>query len=119
MDQVTAGTLADRALQPSAEFTTRSILNTSGWIKDPIALNRPRPNYTEEARKKKIQGVILARALVGADGSVRQVVIRRGLPGGLDGEAILAVSQMRFRPAMRNGQPVATWITLEVEFNLR
>jgi TonB family protein len=85
----------------------------------PVPLNRPRPNYTEEARKNKIQGVILARALIGAEGTVRQVAIRRGLPGGLDGEAILAVSQMRFRPAMRDGNPVATWITLEVEFNLR
>jgi TonB family protein len=84
-----------------------------------VPLNRPRPNYTEEARKNKIQGVVLARALVGADGTVRQVAIRRGIGSGLDSEAILAVSQMRFRPAMKNGQPVATWITLEVEFNLR
>ena len=85
----------------------------------PVALNRPRPNYTEQARKEKIQGIVLARALVGADGVVRQVVIRRSLPAGLDAEAIQAVNQMRFRPAMRNGQPVATWISLEVEFNLR
>jgi periplasmic protein TonB len=85
----------------------------------PVALNRPRPNYTEQARKEKIQGIVLARALVGPDGVVRQVVIRRSLPGGLDAEALKAVYQMRFRPAMRNGQPVATWISLEVEFNLR
>ena len=85
----------------------------------PVALNRPRPNYTEAARKNKIQGVIRARVLVGADGSVQKVVIVRPLTDGLNEEAIAAVYQMRFRAATRSGQSVASWITLEVEFNLR
>ena len=85
----------------------------------PVALNRPRPNYTEAARKNKIQGVVLTRVLVGADGSVQQVVIVRALPDGLTEEAIVAVHQMRFRAATRNGQSVASWVALEVEFNLR
>jgi len=41
------------------------------------------------------------------------------LPDGLDEEAIVAVKQMRFRPATRNGQPVDFWVTLEVELSLR
>ena len=85
----------------------------------PVPLNRPRPNYTEKARQNKIQGVIRARVLVGSDGSVSKVVIVRPLPDGLNEEAISAVYQMRFRAATRSGQSVASWITLEVEFNLR
>ncbi len=85
----------------------------------PMALNRPRPNYTEEARKNKIQGVVRARALVGADGGVKQVRVISGLSDGLNEEAILAVKQMRFKPATKNGQPVPYWVVLEVEFNLR
>jgi len=85
----------------------------------PMALNAPRPNYTEEARKNKIQGVVRARVLVGIDGIVKQVRIIRGLPDGLNEEAIRAAMQMRFRPAMRNGQAVAYWSLLDVEFNLR
>jgi TonB family protein len=85
----------------------------------PVALNRPRPNYTEDARKNKVQGVIRARALIGADGSVKDVRLVSHLPDGLDEEAILAVKQMRFRPAMKSGQPVNFWQMLEVEFNLR
>jgi TonB family protein len=85
----------------------------------PMALNKPRPNYTEEARKNKIQGVVLARLLVGADGSVRQVRIVRGLPDGLNEEAIRAAYQIRFKAAMKSGQPVAFWVTVEIEFNLR
>jgi TonB family protein len=86
----------------------------------PFPLNSPRPNYTEEARKNKIQGVVRARVLVAADGTVRQVKLAgRGLPDGLNEEAIRAAYQMRFRPATRAGQPVAHWVSLEIEFNLR
>ncbi|HWC76631.1 MAG TPA: energy transducer TonB [Blastocatellia bacterium] len=85
----------------------------------PMALNRPRPNYTEEARKNKIQGVVLARLLIGADGAVKQVRITRGLPDGLNEEAIRAAYQIRFKPAMKSGQPVAFWQGVEIEFNLR
>jgi TonB family protein len=98
-------------------------LNADGSAKSvdskPQALNRPRPNYTEEARKNKIQGVVRARALIGADGGVKQVRVISGLSDGLNEEAILAVKQMRFKPATKNGQPVAYWVVLEVEFNLR
>lgn len=86
----------------------------------PVALNRPRPNYTEEARKDKVQGSVRARVLVGSDGIVKQVKIAgAGLPDGLNEEAIQAAKQMRFQPAMKNGEKVAYWVTVEIEFNLR
>ena len=85
----------------------------------PIALNSPQPRYTEEARKNKIQGNVTARVLVGSDGQVKQVKIQRGLPDGLDEQAIQAAYQLRFKPAMKNGQPVAYWIPVLIEFNLR
>jgi TonB family protein len=85
----------------------------------PRALNAPRPNYTEEARSNKVQGVVRARILVGSDGTVQQVRISKGLPYGLNEEAIRAAMQMRFRPAMKDGVAVAYWMALDVEFNLR
>lgn len=85
----------------------------------PIALNSPQPRYTEEARKNKIQGNVTARVLIGADGQVKQVKIVRGLPDGLDEQAIQAAYQLRFKPAMKSGQPVAYWMPVLIEFNLR
>lgn len=85
----------------------------------PIALNSPSPRYTEEARKNKIQGTVRVRVLIGADGGVKQVRMVRGLPDGLEEEAIRAAYQLRFRPAMKGGQPVAFWQLVEIEFNLR
>ncbi|HXF38410.1 MAG TPA: energy transducer TonB [Blastocatellia bacterium] len=86
----------------------------------PVLLNEPRPFYTEEARKNKVQGVVKVRILVDESGAVRQVIVTRALPDGLSEQAIRAANQMRFRPAMKNGQPVAYWISnVEIEFNLR
>ncbi|HJQ25984.1 MAG TPA: TonB family protein [Blastocatellia bacterium] len=85
----------------------------------PVPLNSPQPRYTEEARKNKIQGVVIARVLVGADGAVKQARIVRGLPDGLDEQAIQAAYQLRFRPAMKAGQPIAFWVPVQIEFNLR
>jgi periplasmic protein TonB len=85
----------------------------------PIPLNNPSPRYTEEARRNKIQGVVLARVLIGPDGSVKKVTISRGLPDGLDEQAIQAAYQLRFKPAMKGGQPVAFLQTVQIEFNLR
>jgi protein TonB len=85
----------------------------------PRALNSPQPRYTEEARKNKIQGTVLAKVLVGTDGIVKQARILRGLPDGLDEQAIQAAHQIRFQPAMKGGQPVAFWVTVSIEFNLR
>lgn len=82
----------------------------------PLLLNNPRPNYTEDARNNKIQGVVHVRVLVGTDGLVKQVKVMRGLPDGLTDEAIIAAKRMRFKPAMKNGQPVAYWQRVEIEF---
>jgi TonB family protein len=85
----------------------------------PAALNRPRPNYTEDARKNKVQGTVRLRVLVGSDGTVRQARPVTFLSDGLTEEALRAAMQMRFRPAMRNGQPVEYWVPVDIEFNLR
>jgi TonB family protein len=84
----------------------------------PEALNNPRPNYTEEARKNGIQGIVVARVLVGTDGAVRRVYIVQGLPDGLNLEAIRAAYQIRFKPAMKDGKPVAFWHSVQIEFHL-
>ncbi|MEK6406049.1 MAG: energy transducer TonB [Acidobacteriota bacterium] len=85
----------------------------------PVLLNNPQPRYTEEARKNKIQGTVLVRVLIGTDGQVKRVTVQRGLPDGLDEQAIQAAYQLRFKPAMKSGQPVSFWKPVAIEFNLR
>jgi periplasmic protein TonB len=86
----------------------------------PVLLNYPRPLFTEEARRNKIQGIVRVKVLIEATGAVKEVVVTRGLPDGLSEQAIRAAYEMRFRPAMKDGRPVSYWLNnVEVEFNLR
>jgi protein TonB len=84
----------------------------------PIALNNPRPNYTDAARNHGVQGTVRIRVLVGADGFVKQVKVISGLPDGLNEEAVRAGFQIRFRPATKGGVPVAFWQAVDVDFAL-
>jgi TonB family protein len=85
----------------------------------PRALNHPRPNYTEEARKNKVQGVVQLRVWIDASGRVTEVKTLSNLRYGLDEEAIKAAHEMKFVPAMAGGRAVGCWVTMEIEFNLR
>ena len=85
----------------------------------PVPLNEPRPLYTEEARRNKIQGTVRARVLVGVDGAVKQARLQTHLPDGLDEQAIAAAYKIRFRPAMKAGRPVSYWIPVDIVFTLR
>ena len=103
----------------SPSFTGGRKSDEATFDTPPRALNRPHPNYTEEARKDRVQGVVRTRVLVEPDGLVKEVMVLRGLPAGLNEEAIRAAYQMRFNPATKSGRPVATWVFVEIEFNLR
>jgi len=81
-------------------------------------LSKPRPDYTEEARKRKIEGEVLVRALFAANGEVRVMDVIRGLGFGLDENALKAAQQIRFKPAVRDGQPVDSIATVRITFQL-
>jgi TonB family protein len=85
----------------------------------PELLNSPMPRYTLKARKEGIQGVVRTRVLIGDDGTVKRVRILTGLPFGLSYQAMDAAYQLRFKPATKDGRPVAFWKPVEIEFRLR
>jgi TonB family protein len=64
-------------------------------------------------------GVVMLRIVVGADGDVKRVMVAKGLPDGLDDQAIEAAFQLKFQPAMRDGVAVEYSVAIQVEFNLR
>src|SRR5262249_22893436 len=85
----------------------------------PVRLSSPQPRYTEEARAKSIQGTVVLRVQVKEDGSVGAIRVVRGLPYGLSEQAIEVARNTKFKPAMKDGQPVAFWIGLEISFIIR
>ena len=87
-------------------------------MRAPKLLSSPEPEYSDEARRAKFQGVCVLSLIVGEDGLPRDIRVARSLGMGLDEKAIEAVKQWRFKPAMKDGKPVSVQITIEMSFRL-
>lgn len=79
---------------------------------------KPPPNYTDEARKLRIEGEVLLEVVFESSGKVRVLRVVRGLGHGLDEEAVRAAGQIRFKPALRDGQPADLPAVLHIVFQL-
>ena len=88
-------------------------------IDPPTLVREVRPTYTDEARRRSIEGDVLLEIVVREDGSVGNVRVRRSLGAGLEQKAIDAVRQWRFNPARRHGTPVDVVVDVSVGFKLR
>jgi protein TonB len=79
---------------------------------------KPRPSYTKEARRNGVQGFVRLKVLLSAHGKIARVRVVKGLPAGLTENGIRAACKMEFKPAVKDGQPVAQWLTAEYVFRL-
>jgi len=84
----------------------------------PRAIYSPEPEFSEEARKAKYQGLCTLEVFVDEMGRPRDIKIVGSLGMGLDEKAIEAVKTWRFEPAMKDGHPIPARINLEVDFHL-
>jgi periplasmic protein TonB len=89
-----------------------------GGVSEPIPIYKPEPEYSEEARKAKFQGVVLLQIVVDDQGRTRDIRVIRPLGLGLDEKAIEAVQKWRFRPSLKDGRPVPVIANVEVNFRL-
>ncbi len=81
-------------------------------------LSKPVPSYTEEARNKKIEGEVLLEVVFEASGKLRVLRVVRGLGHGLDDSAVHAAEQIRFKPALKDGQPSDSTAVVHIIFQL-
>jgi TonB family protein len=84
----------------------------------PEVLSEPRPQYTQEARQLRIQGEITLQVRFGIDGKVEVLRVVSGLGHGLDQEAALVAEQIRFKPAVKDGQPTDHITYIHILFQL-
>jgi TonB family protein len=87
-------------------------------MKLPKAIYSPDPDYSEIARFVKYQGVCIVGVILGKDGRISDLWVSRQAGVGLDQKALEAVRHWRFEPAMKNGEPVAVLLNVEVTFHL-
>jgi TonB family protein len=88
-------------------------------VKIPRVLSKVEPQYTPEARDAKIQGTVAIGAEVNAEGRAQNLYIIRSLDGGLDVNAMSAISQWSFQPGEKDGKPVTVAVTIEVNYRLQ
>jgi len=94
----------------------------SGRIGEPIqaarVIHQVDPEFSEEARKAKYQGMVVLLIEIGTDGRPHNPKVIEPAGLGLDQKAIEAVEQWRFRPAQRAGKAILTTARVEVHFHL-
>jgi len=79
---------------------------------------KPEPGYTREARRAGVEGGVVLKVLLLANGKLDRVRVVRRLPYGLTENAIRAACEIKFKSAMKAGQPVSQWVTIQYEFRL-
>ncbi len=91
----------------------------SGPASTPVEITfKPNPVYTDEARSLKLEGEVLLEVSFSANGTLRVNRVVRGLGHGLDEAAIAAANKIRFKPALRNGQPMDSTAVVHVTFQM-
>lgn len=89
-----------------------------GLLIPPSVITQVEPEFTEEARKARMQGTVVLHVEVDEQGRAQKIEVRQPLGLGLDERAIEAVRKWRFRPARQNGRPVKHPALIEVHFHL-
>ena len=110
-----AGPVAAQATQTGQ---TR-VYKAGDGVLAPVLVKEVKPQYTSDAMRAKVQGVVTLECVVRLDGAIGEARVTKSLNPDLDQEAIKAVKQWRFKPGRKDGKPVPVRITLEVTFTLR
>ena len=107
------------ATQQVAKSGTKLRQLDNGPATTPVEITyKPSPIYTDEARHLKLEGEVLLEVMFSANGKLRVNRVVRALGHGLDEAAIAAANRMRFKPALRDGQPVDSTAVVHVLFQL-
>lgn len=90
----------------------------SGLVKPPGLIEKVVPKYPEDARRARLMGKVVLKAIIDESGNVAHVEVVEGLSESLDRAALKAVKKWRYRPATLDGKEVRVYFTVVVNFNL-
>src|SRR5271155_2000809 len=98
--------------------TGGGVYHPGGGVSAPQVIYAPDPEFSDEARRAKYQGICVVSVIVDAQGNPQHVHVIRPLGMGLDEKAVEAVRQYKFRPAQFQGHPVPVEVNIEVNFRI-
>jgi TonB family protein len=88
----------------------------SGGLSAPTATRKVDPAYPLQLMRENVAGTVIVYAVIHADGSVGEVRVLRGVDDRIDPFASQAISQWKFQPATKNGEPVDVEATFQIPF---
>ncbi|HSI88235.1 MAG TPA: TonB family protein [Pyrinomonadaceae bacterium] len=106
------GIVADGQTQPAQGAAASGVTRTYRIT------DKPRAQYTEQAKYNGVEGSVRLRVELLANGTVGAVTPLSSLPYGLTEQAIAAARKIKFQPKLINGQPVDEMLTAEYTFSL-
>lgn len=117
-DRATAGAKAAEANTPAADGAPAEEVFRGTEVDTKAAIQRPLPEplYTREARYNGTSGMVALRLTLHSTGKVSEVMVLRGLPDGLTGNAIDTACRVEFTPARKDGRAVSQYVTIEFNF---
>ena len=110
------GLFADEQAGPAGPKVKQTAASSN--TKPVEILSVPKPVYTKEGIAKRIEGDVRLEVVFTASGEVRVLRVIQGLGSGLDDAAETAAREIRFRPALQDGQPVDSEVPIRITFEL-
>jgi len=103
-------------------FETQKLLeqqyrDATPQTRKPKVIRRVEPVYPADARDKQIKGAVVLTMVVDREGNPQEIKIAKSLYPSMDQAAIEAARQMRFEPALKDGQPVSETLLVEFYFS--
>jgi TonB family protein len=127
IDPATGGNGGSRGTIQSGGFATAAVdadqpkakqAQQQAAVQPVEILEKPRPDYSDEARNLKIEGEVLLSVVFKANGQIQVLGVTKGLGHGLDESAIRAAQKIRYKPAISGGQPVDFPATVHIVFQM-
>jgi TonB family protein len=120
---IAIGTLASQSIVRNSGAKSGNVegpYKVGGKISPPVLLSFVQPKYSRYGRRKKLTGTCVIGLIVDANGNPQNVHVVKGLEPSMDANAVAAIMQERFKPAMEDGTlPVPVEIEVQVNFRLR
>ena len=111
-------TAVQKANAKPVSAASAGVYQVGAGVKAPTVLSKVDPEYTDEARAALLEGTEVVTVEIGPDGLAHNAQVLQGLGLGLDENGLDAISQWRFQPGLKDGQPVTVMATIEINWSL-
>ena len=91
-------------------------VKVGGDVREPQKIKHVQPRYPREARMARAQGTVTLEVVIGNDGRISDLVVRKGVHPALDEASVAAVRQWEYEPTTRDGKPVPVLMTVTASF---